>query len=153
MKNFVLVAFVMLAFATGCAKKEMGCAPVPPESEVAQIKAFTSANNISATKHGSGIYYQIIDSGRGSTPVNGSLITVKYIGKLLNNSTFDQSDSYSNYLGTLIEGWQIGIPLIKKGGEIKLIIPSTLGYGCNGSGRAVPPNSVLYFDIVLKDVQ
>ena len=54
-------------------------------------------------------------------------------------------------LGSLIPGWQIGLPLIQKGGEIKLIVPSSLAYGC-GSGP-LPPNSVLYFDIHLVDVQ
>jgi len=51
----------------------------------------------------------------------------------------------------LIAGWQIGLPLIHKGGEIKLIVPSSLAYGC-GNGP-LPANSILYFDIHLVDVQ
>jgi len=55
-------------------------------------------------------------------------------------------------LSSLIEGWKIGIPLIKKGGRIKLIIPSALAYGCTGYA-SIPPNTPLYFDVTLTDVQ
>jgi len=52
----------------------------------------------------------------------------------------------------VISGWQIGIPLIQKGGFIKLIIPSALGYGCRGTGP-IPGDAIIYFDIQLLDVQ
>ena len=152
MKIILMIAFGFVIFTTGCAKKEMGCTPVPPQAEEPQIIAYASSNGIIAVKHSSGIYYQIITPGSGVTPTNQSLITVSYAGKFLNNMPSDQSDNYSKKLGELIEGWQIGIPLIKKGGEIKLIIPSSLAYGCNGK-ESVPSNSVLYYDVTLKDVQ
>jgi len=43
------------------------------------------------------------------------------------------------------------VPYIKKGGKIKLLIPSALGYGSNAAG-SIPANSVLIFDIELLDV-
>jgi FKBP-type peptidyl-prolyl cis-trans isomerase FkpA len=55
-------------------------------------------------------------------------------------------------LNGVIPGFQYGLPLIQKGGIIKLIIPSSLAYGCRGFG-AVPGNSVLFFEIELTDVQ
>jgi FKBP-type peptidyl-prolyl cis-trans isomerase FkpA len=73
---------------------------------------------------------------------------------LLDGRVFDQQADATKtgwVLGSLIAGWQIGLPLIQKGGEIKLIIPSSLGYGCDNG--ALPPNSILYFDIHLVDVQ
>ena len=53
-------------------------------------------------------------------------------------------------LSTLIDGWKIGLPLIKKGGHIKLVIPSSLAYGCSGYGT-IPPNTPIFFDINLID--
>jgi FKBP-type peptidyl-prolyl cis-trans isomerase FkpA len=72
---------------------------------------------------------------------------------LLDGRVFDQQTNAIKPagLGTLIAGWQIGLPLIQKGGEIKLIVPSSLAYGC-GNGP-LPANSILYFDIHLVDVQ
>jgi FKBP-type peptidyl-prolyl cis-trans isomerase len=53
----------------------------------------------------------------------------------------------------VIDGWKIGLPLIKKGGRIKLIIPSALAYSCTGAGTSIPPNTPLYFDVTLNDVK
>jgi len=153
MKSFLLLAVLLIISFAGCMKKDQGCASVKPQDEEKQILDYASANGITAVKHTSGLYYEIIDPGSWTSPLANSKVTVGYIGKLLNGNTFDQNSSYTQTLNQLIEGWQIGIPLIKKGGRIKLIIPSSLAYGCNGAGAAIPGNSVLYFDILLNDVK
>jgi FKBP-type peptidyl-prolyl cis-trans isomerase len=87
------------------------------------------------------------------TATANSKVFVTYTGKLLNGRLFDQATSpVSFYLGQVIEGWQMGIPLIKKGGRIKLLIPSSYGYGCNGYST-IPGDAVLFFDVTLTDVQ
>ncbi len=152
MKNFLFIACLLIMFLTGCSKHEMGCTPVKPETEEPQILNYIATDSIHATKHSSGIYYEVINPGNGAVPPKGSTIIVGYVGKFLNNKIYEQSTSYTNKLSGLMEGWQIGIPLIKKGGRIKLVIPSAYAYGCNGTG-SVPPNSVLFFDINLIDVK
>jgi FKBP-type peptidyl-prolyl cis-trans isomerase FkpA len=153
MKKLLLTLWVTALFFSGCAKKETGCMPVSPQSEESQLTSYAVANNIDAVKHVSGIYYQVTDGGTGVAPTANSTVTAAYTGKLLNGTIFD-SRTASFSLSGVIEGWQIGIPLIKKGGKIKLIIPSSYAYGCNGSpGAGIPPNSVLFFDISLIDVK
>lgn len=155
MRNFLMICLLVIA-TTGCVKNEQGCKNVSPASEEPQILAFAAAKGLNVTKHSSGIYYEIKNPGSGATPTINSTISITYEGKLLNGNTFDKSidPSKSKWrLGDLIEGWQIGVPLIKKGGEIKLIIPSSLAYGCNGAGATIPSNAVLYFEISLVDVQ
>jgi len=153
MKKFLAIAVVFIAALAGCGKNEMGCTPVSPADEEPQIKAYANANGIAATKHASGMYYQIIDTGMGMIPKSNSTVTATYTGKLLDGSTFD-SGTAGFPLSGVIEGWQIGIPLIKKGGKIKLIIPSSYAYGCTGSPRGgIPSNAVLFFDITLVDVK
>lgn len=140
---------------TGCSKHEMGCTSVEPQAEEPQILAYIAKDSIHAIKHSSGIYYEIINPGSGATATLNSSIKISYIGKLLNGNIFDQGSNENKEpwkLNSLIEGWQIGIPLIKKGGRIKLIIPSAYAYGCNGS-EGIPSNSVLFFDVNLLDVQ
>lgn len=157
MKKLYLFLCVLAVFFTGCEKKEIGCTPVSPQAEESQITAYAKANDIKAVKHSSGIFYEILDAGAGTTtPALNSRVFITYTGKLLDGTQFDQGTDPSKTgwpLGSLIEGWQIGLPLITKGGRIKLIIPSSLAYGCIGSGAAIPPNSVLYFDINLADVK
>jgi FKBP-type peptidyl-prolyl cis-trans isomerase FkpA len=152
MRLFNIVFSVVMALAVaGCSKKDKdgGCTP---EAELdAQMQAYITANGITATKDPSGMYYQIIVPGSGVTPTINSNVNVTYAGKYTNNSPFD-SGTTSFRLGEVIDGWKIGIPLIKKGGKIKLIIPPYLAYGC-ADYRGIPGNSILVFDVDLLDVQ
>jgi FKBP-type peptidyl-prolyl cis-trans isomerase FkpA len=71
---------------------------------------------------------------------------------------FDQETNQLYTLGGLIAGWQQGLPLISKGGVIKLYIPPSLGYGNTAQdGKngnvAIPANSILIFNIDLINVQ
>lgn len=153
---FIILPTLILALNIGCSKNNNNnCTTITPQSEQAQIIAFANANGITATGHSSGLYYQIIDPGSGITPTLYSKVYVKYTGKLINGTVFDSQTDASQTgwsLNNLITGWQVGLTLIQKGGSIKLIVPSSLAYGCLGSGP-IPPNSILYFEIELVDVQ
>ena len=156
MKNFLMIATLLIVSCTGCFKEDDACTGVAPAAEENQIKAYAAANGMTVIKHNSGLYYEVLNPGTGATPHLNSRVFIKYTGKLLNGTQFDQGTNPAATgwtLGGLIEGWQLGLPLVKAGGKIKLIIPSSLGYGCNGAGSGIPPNSVLFFDIDLIDVQ
>jgi len=96
----------------------------------------------------SGLYYVISENGINNHPNNTSVITVSYKCYLLNGVQIDFATYVTFNLDTTILGWQEGIQLIGSGGIIKLIIPSDLAYGSNGSGD-IPANSVLVCDITL----
>ncbi len=119
------------------------------------IRDYLAENNIDATKHSSGLYYDITVEGTGDHPTANSTVTVRYKGYLTDNSVFDQTEGNSTAtfgLTSLIEGWKIGIPLLKKGGEGTFYIPSALGYGSQTAG-SIPANSVLIFEIDLVNIQ
>jgi FKBP-type peptidyl-prolyl cis-trans isomerase len=152
-KNLLLFLFSLL-FITAC-KKEDGCLPNPIANERNAIINYCNTNGITYTEHSSGIFYQIINPGAGVTPDLNSKIFIFYTGRLLNGTQFDyQSDPTRTgwTLKSLIEGWQIALPLIQKGGRIKVVIPSALAYGCK-EYATIPPNSPLFFDITLTEVQ
>lgn len=122
---------------------------------MSQIQAFAAANGINAQPDPSGLFYEIIEMGSGPKASVNSKISITYTGKLMNGQTFDEAltpNAEPWPLSSLIKGWIIGIPLINEGGHIKLIIPSSLAYGC-AQYYTIPGNSVLYFDIHLVDVQ
>ena len=119
------------------------------------IRDYLSDNNIDAIKHSSGLYYTITVEGDGDHPNANSTVTVRYTGYLTDGTIFDQTDGSSTAtfgLSSLIEGWKIGIPLLKPEGEGTFFIPSALGYGSQGSG-SIPANSVIIFDIDLVNFQ
>ncbi|MBB6110466.1 FKBP-type peptidyl-prolyl cis-trans isomerase [Mucilaginibacter lappiensis] len=115
------------------------------------IVAYLAANpTIKAKKDTSGLYYQILNAGTGTTsPTINSTVTVSYTGSLLNGSVFGSSTGFTGILSNLIPAWQIGLPFIKQGGSILLIVPSRLGYGNTSPGPDIPANSVLVFTIGL----
>ncbi len=156
MKIKHLLFFLLLAAFTmgSCKKKETFNAAKQAEADEQIITDFISQNKISAEKHSSGLYYQIIEPGSGSiTYTNNTAITANYTGRLINGTVFDKSTNAISFkLGGVIPGWQIGVPLIQKGGKIRLFIPSVHGYGQYGAGP-IPENAVLDFDIELIDVK
>jgi FKBP-type peptidyl-prolyl cis-trans isomerase FkpA len=144
---------LMMIISSGCLK-DNSCDPKSVESEEAAIQAYATANSINAVRHSSGMYYQIVNPGSGPTPTVNSVVSARYVGKLTDGTIFDSQtvNPVSFPLGNTILGWQLGIPLVQKGGTIKLIIPSSLGYGCTGQGP-IPGNSILYFEVNVVDVQ
>lgn len=119
------------------------------------IRTYLAENNMEATKHSSGLYYIITAEGAGNHPNLNSKVTVRYKGKLTDGTVFDQTTgSFTATFGlsSLIEGWQIGIPLLKPEGKGTFFLPSALGYG-NQATANIPANSVLIFDIELVSFQ
>ena len=147
---------------SGCLKTDKGCPYketniVASASEQQQVEAYLSANGITATRHSSGLYYQVLTPGAGARPQLCSSVSVGYVGKLANGTIFDQKNIISFDLGRVIEGWKKGLPLIQKGGHIMLYIPPSLGYGPydvknDNQVVIIPANSMLIFDVEIFDV-
>jgi len=106
-----------------------------------------------------GLEYEILKEGSGTTPEPGQEVTVHYTGWLDNNgepgakfdSSVDRGTPFSFDIGTgmVIEGWDEGVMSMKLGEKRRIIIPAELGYGSRGAGNVIPPNSKLIFDVEL----
>jgi FKBP-type peptidyl-prolyl cis-trans isomerase len=155
-KSILILAVVgLLVGGNSCIKGDENCQPQTVASETGAMQALATSQGMTATTHSSGLLYQVMNPGSGVTPSTSSKIFIKYTAKLANGTIFDsQTNSTLTgwVLGSLIPGWQIGVPLIQKGGTIKLVIPSSLAYGCAAVGN-IPSSSILYFEIELVDVQ
>ena len=105
----------------------------------------------------SGLFYNITKEGTGLSPSKGSKVSVHYKGSLIDGTVFDSSYQrnepieFSVGIGQVIKGWDEGIMLLKKGASARFVIPSDLGYGAQGAGANIPPNSTLIFDVELID--
>jgi FKBP-type peptidyl-prolyl cis-trans isomerase len=53
----------------------------------------------------------------------------------------------------VIQGWDEGLQLLKKGSVAKLLIPSPLAYGPSQRSEVIQANSILVFDVEVTDVQ
>jgi FKBP-type peptidyl-prolyl cis-trans isomerase len=118
------------------------------------MASFCAAMGIIYTVDPNGIFYQIVDQGTGMQPDENSNITVTYTTSTLDGNVIEDkmNPPVTLPLNQFIEGWRIALPYIQKGGHIKMVIPSSLAYGCTGT-NTVLPNSPLYYDVVLINVE
>jgi len=105
----------------------------------------------------SGLQYEVIKEGTGSSPETSSTVVVHYAGWLEDGTLFDSSygrgDPATFNLRGVIKGWTEGIALMKEGAVYKFTIPSDLGYREQGSPPKIPPNATLIFHVELIEVK
>ncbi len=149
MKYLLLPFLFVLFLACSTDSKEIDFT----ERNEAEIVAYIAANNLTAQRTASGLYYVIEEPGTGAQPVATSNVTVAYKGYYTNGTTFDQSNAngISFNLQGVIRGWTEGIPFFKEGGNGILLVPSHLAYG-SSNYQGIPGGSVLIFDVALISV-
>jgi len=113
-------------------------------------------NNPKIITTSSGLQYEIIKEGTGPVPNDSSIVKVHYRGTFIDGKVFDSSyernEPIEFKINQVIQGWKEGLKLMKKGSKYKLYIPSALGYGPQGYGNAIPPNTPLIFEVELLDI-
>ncbi len=111
----------------------------------------------SINKTPTGLAYKITKEGDGKFPAEDSEVVINYTGKLINGKVFDTTSERGEPakfgLGNVIPGFREGLQKISKGGKATLYIPAELGYGKQGAGDVIPPNSTLIFEVELLDVK
>jgi FKBP-type peptidyl-prolyl cis-trans isomerase len=120
------------------------------------IQDYIKKTNWKPTGSKDGVYYEILKEGSGANVKVTDTVTVNYKGSLLSDgSIFDQTkDKPATFpLNRLIKGWQIGVPMCKVGGTVRIVIPSAMAYTIRSRSKLIPPNSVLVFDIEVVDVK
>ncbi len=113
-------------------------------------------------KHESGLQWRDNAVGEGEdTPQPGDILKLHYTGKtVVGGQDVEFFDSQTRkrpvtlpYLeDRLIKGFLIGLKDMRVGGKRSLIVPPELGYGKEGAGQVIPPNSTLYFEMELVEI-
>lgn len=152
MKRMILALCAVLSLAA--------CNRGPQVDNSAESKAFLEQN---AKAEGvktlpSGVQYKVVRSGpaTGIKPGPNDEVKVHYEGKLVNGKVFDSSyergQPAAMPLSGLIPAWVEALQLMRPGDEWILYVPPEQGYGAEGAGSDIPPNSALIFRIELIDV-
>nr|GMC55658.1 peptidyl-prolyl cis-trans isomerase FKBP43 [Ipomoea batatas] len=95
--------------------------------------------------------------GKVATP--GRKVKVYYSGMLRENGqVFDSNIGKTPYkfrLGDhqISDGWNIGLEGMRVGGKRRLTVPPSMGYGSQGGGESIPPNSWLVYEIQLVGIR
>ncbi|MEK7080392.1 MAG: FKBP-type peptidyl-prolyl cis-trans isomerase [Patescibacteria group bacterium] len=114
---------------------------------------FLQNKNSGSYKMIQGMKVEISKQGTGAEAKIGDVVTVDYVGTLLDGTKFDSSiDRGTPFPFTLgenrvIQGWELGVLGMKVGEKRKLTIPPELAYGPAGRPPVIPPNATLVFEI------
>ena len=129
--------------------------PVSTPVPAVQVRRLRADAPVSSA---SGLVYVDLVMGSGAIAEPGTVVTVDYTGSLVDNTVFDTTIGKPPYEFTLgrgeaIDGWEEGIIGMRVDGERFLIVPPHLGYGEEGIGGVIPPNSILLFEVELLGVR
>ena len=101
----------------------------------------------------SGLQYEVLKAAEGPKPKVTDTVSVHYKGTLINGKEFDSSykrgQPASFPLQGVIPGWTEALQLMNVGSKYKLVLPSNIAYGENGSGPDIGPNETLIFEVEL----
>jgi FKBP-type peptidyl-prolyl cis-trans isomerase len=119
-------------------------------------KAGKYKNNLIEKDHN--VKVAIVNPSKGDLPNYEDAVSVNYYGFFDDGKSFDSSykvgKPYTFVLGrgSVIQGWDIGIPSVAKGATAIIDIPYPMAYGKAGSS-AIPPRSNLFFWVKVEDIQ
>ncbi|HKG07666.1 MAG TPA: FKBP-type peptidyl-prolyl cis-trans isomerase [Pedobacter sp.] len=157
LSSYTFVLLGLITVLSSC-KKEYESAE---NIDNAKIAEYLAKNNVTATKDpdGTGFYYQVTNPATGEFFKNtDSVLYSITIKSLLNGTTYYTSPEWTNqgtYVGYTTSAGALKLPglltvlhLLKPGGVGRLILPSYLAYGKNGSDvTGVPSNELIDFTI------
>lgn len=139
-------------------------------AEIAAADKYIADNNLKVTTTTTGLKYVVTQPSAKPKAHLGDTVLVNYTGYFLDGKVFDSSiqanaekaglqqpgrhyEPYPVTLGTgVVQGWTEALSLMNEGSKMKIIVPSSLGYGAEGYGD-IPPYSTLVFDLELVKIK
>jgi len=128
--------------------------------EVKAVEEYIASNKVNVQKTAKGTYVEIKSVGDGPAVDSGKQVFIRYTGKLFpsgkvfeSNMTPPANEPIKFVIGrrAVIQGWDDGLRLFKKGGKGTLYIPAFLAYDAQ-TGPGNKPYENLIFDIDVVDV-
>ena len=104
----------------------------------------------------SGLQYEVLKAGKGAKPTRDQTVEVHYHGTLPDGTVFDSSvqrgETITFPVTGVIPGWVEALQLMQVGAKWRLVIPSDLAYGPEGSDP-IPPGATLIFEVELIGIE
>ncbi len=127
------------------------------QDEVNSIAAYIAEKGITQAPTSSGLYVIQEKRGSGRLPVEGDMLRLHFSISLLNGEvlfTTDGMEPLEVEFGSDFDtkGFHEGIAFLRKGGMVKLIVPSDLAYDSIGIPQMLPPFTTLVYDLELIDL-
>lgn len=130
---------------------EQGNSAIPPKADL-----FFDIELVQVMKAGEDmtVKSKTIREGTGPGVKRGDTITIDFTGKTPDGTVLDKGPwTFVVGRGKVIAGVDAGVIGMKKGGTRRLTIPPNAAFGPAGKPPAVPPNTVLTYEITLKEIK
>lgn len=150
--KYILSLIIMLSTLASCVKEYETIEVIDDRN----VKDYIQQNNLSVQEYqGSGVYYQVVSPGVGTelqySDQIPAIVTMRSLdGKYVSSDTLSAANRYFNYLGYFNpEAIRVGLKEVLKNanGTLRMIVPSRLAFGRNGTAN-IPGNASL--DIQVK---
>ncbi len=169
----VLVTFVLFY---SCAENSQKQSPEKPQISDAQLKEslekanrylvndeeedidnYIARHQLDMKASGTGMRYQIVQSGDTALIRPGQTVTVEYVlnniqGDIVYSSENDGVMKFVVGCGDVVSGLDEAMRYLHPGDVAKVIVPSHLGYGLLGDQKEIPACSTLIYTIKIVKV-
>lgn len=130
----------------------------PDADEQLLIHRYIARNKMAVNPDTSGLYFVSEKDGNGASPEIGKNVTIRYTGMLLNGQVFEPGQVPFTFTwgdeGQVVPGFVLALGRMKAGGKAKIILPSPLAFGREGSTAGiVPPHTPTIYEIELLSVE
>lgn len=136
------------------------------QREILGVKDYAAKKGYKTVSTSSGIQIEVQQQGQGPKADSGQQVSIMYrgyfIGKKNTGVEFDgnmgkkgpEAAPIQFVLGTgsVIPAWEEALKYFAKGGKGRILVPSMLAYGQQGSAPVIPPFANLGFDIEIVDI-
>lgn len=113
------------------------------------------------TKTPSGLLFKVEQAGTGAQPTDADRVAIRYVGRLADGTTFDQSPEDGSTVelpvAAVVPGFAEALKGMRVGEQRTVYLPPNLAYGSQGApgpgGQGgIPPNAALVFDLTLVEI-
>jgi FKBP-type peptidyl-prolyl cis-trans isomerase len=118
------------------------------------IKSYIHRRNWDMETTPTGLWYSIIQHGKGEAARSGKIARLNYKVWLLDGTLCYSSDSlgvkqFRIGKGGVEKGLEEGVLLLKVGDKARFIMPPHLAYGLIGDENKIPPRSTILYEVEL----
>ncbi|MFO8000308.1 MAG: FKBP-type peptidyl-prolyl cis-trans isomerase [Marinilabilia sp.] len=125
--------------------------------EQERIKEYIEEEGMDMERTGTGMWYNIADSGTGEDIRTGKVVTLDYQIHLLDGTLCYDSDEtgpkeFKVGQGGVESGLEQAVLMLKKGAKAKFIMPPHLAHGLVGDDDRIPSRAIIIYDVEVLDV-
>jgi FKBP-type peptidyl-prolyl cis-trans isomerase FkpA len=117
-----------------------------------RIENYLERKNLKMTETPAGLWYLIKSEGEGNYFSDNDKIIMEYNCSLLDGTSCYSSEESGPRVIVLGKsemeaGLNMGLRMLKHGGEAVFIIPPFLAYGLHGDGKKIPSRAVIVYNV------